>query len=223
MATTRWRSSLANIEARLRRSLGIAGPIGLTLGDAPPLTPVVISDDATRPGAASDFRGRRFMLNFDIQVGAGGGGSTTYQCDAPNGVVLDTLMLSAVQIGGPFVPDVAINMMVHYQAIDMFPAGIGYGVVTRDGQMVDPMNNSADTAPILAGNSGAVAAVGMPIIRVRFNKDASPVVMPLALWLPMLRPDGSVPATHAARIAIGNNGPAPASMAFTGTIWGRVF
>lgn len=80
--TTSWRSSLAQIENRLRRSFGaVAGPIDLIL--SPNLTPVVLADDSTRAGAPSGLRGRRWMAttSFGGTIAAGQRGSSWLYAD----------------------------------------------------------------------------------------------------------------------------------------------
>jgi len=65
----RARTSLASIEDKLRRSLGLAGDIGAAF--RPDITPVVVADDPQRPGCNS-FRGRRFAFSQTVGAVAGG-------------------------------------------------------------------------------------------------------------------------------------------------------
>ena len=68
-ALRRARTSLASVEDKLRRSLGLAGDIGAEF--KPDITPVVIADDPQRPGCNS-FRGRRFAFSQTVGAVAGG-------------------------------------------------------------------------------------------------------------------------------------------------------
>jgi hypothetical protein len=54
-------TSLAQIEERLRRALGLVGDVGATF--TPNITPVIIAGDASAPGNPS-FRGRRFQFGL---------------------------------------------------------------------------------------------------------------------------------------------------------------
>ena len=220
MPTSSWRSSLANVETRLRRSLGIAGPLRLKFDEPETaLTPVVIADDATRPGCSADNRGRRWACQFDMSVAAAGNGSNTWECAHPNGVVVDSIQLTVVQAGAPFTPLLPVRFGIMLQHAGMFPGGIGYAVTTRDGQMVDPMVTSSDTAPLLTGNSGGVGVLGMPIFSGYFTAEGGMAHIPLDLWLP----PNTTGAVHGSRITIGNVTVAPANIKYAGCLRGRVF
>lgn len=158
MTTTRWRSSLGNIETALRRKLGIAGPIGLELGEPSVLTPVVIADDLTRPGASSALRGRRFRVSTNFSAATQGAwfvladapyvGSTQGRPDTyAGGVVIDRITMSANCAAAiAFHPCV-----VYWPTPLMFAPGLPIAVTTFDGWMVDPMRIDAEPAPILTG------------------------------------------------------------------------
>lgn len=66
MSERQARTSLGQIEERLRRALGLAGNIGASF--EPKLTPVIIAGDATAPGNPQ-FRGRRFNASTDETPG----------------------------------------------------------------------------------------------------------------------------------------------------------
>jgi len=66
----RARTSLAFVEDKLRRSLGLAGDIGTTF--TADVSPMVIVDDPQRPGC-NTFKGRRFALSQTVGAVAGGG------------------------------------------------------------------------------------------------------------------------------------------------------
>lgn len=96
MATQRWLSSLANIETRLRRSLGLAGPVGTKLDAPATVMPVVIVDDATRPGGHALVRGRGFSFASQIVVDVDTADFRTYlYTDSPSGVIITHMDVSA--------------------------------------------------------------------------------------------------------------------------------
>jgi hypothetical protein len=184
MATTRWRSSLANVEARMRRSLGIAGPIDLALSDPPILTPVAIADDLTRPGCASDLRGRRWAQSHNMAILAAANGSHALVCNAPNGAVIDSVFLSPATQAAPAT---FVELQVRYFTVAQVAAAvIPYAVVTRAGFNVDPMNSNTDQGPCLEASSGIVAiGAGQPIWDGIMRGDGlGSQLVPLDLWLP---------------------------------------
>jgi len=162
MATSKWRSSLADIESRVRRSLGIAGPIDLAMEDPPKLTPVMIADDATRPGAASSYRGRRWMATVGISVAAGNRGSAWLFVDAPpgaggsndpykGGAIVDRLTI-AVSAGG------ALRWVMNTFPTDLVigPPGIPIAVTPDNARYVDPTKSTVEVAPIALYGSAVV-------------------------------------------------------------------
>lgn len=160
MATSRWRSSLSNIETRLRRSLGLAGPIGLELPDPPPLTPVVIADDATRPGCGSELRGRRWRVTKTFSVLAGNQGSFWLFAEPPyapstgrpdnysGGVIVDKIEMTfgTAIAAAVYVPQIAI-----FATPLAISPGIPIAVTTHDVYFVDPMKFDGEPAPLATG------------------------------------------------------------------------
>jgi hypothetical protein len=175
VATSRWSSSLSNIEARIRRSLGIAGPINLTIDEQPKIQPVMIVDDATRPGAAaSDLRGRRWALTHvgnNVQGGASGClfivsrvPQTTVGLGDKGGVIVDSLELSW---RGAVTTQLIQTEVRYASSWETEPA-----VSIRDGWMVDPIGNqgspgatvgSYEPSPMDAGGDAAVASGGFGV------------------------------------------------------------
>lgn len=190
MATSRWKSSLANIEARMRRSLGISGPINLALEDSPRIMPVAIADDFTRPGCATDLRGRRWASSQGtIVVGGGAVGGVVLRCDAPagaQGIVFDTLELAWTDSVAPATQLMTFEVM-YWTAAQVQAGGLPFAVVTRGGLMVDPMNSATDAPPLLEGNSTVVSALtggqGIWFARLLGNGAAYRTI-PLDLFLP---------------------------------------
>jgi len=156
MATTRWRSSLANIETRLRRSLGIAGPIGLDLTDPLPMVPVVIADDARRPGS-QPFRGRRFAWLGHVENVTNMTGYTHgMRCIAPTGVIMREIYVS---------PDA----MAHFNVLQYAPgaATVTYmAAATPAMPWIESPLSAVDFAPIAtadgaeAGSAAQIAGLG---------------------------------------------------------------
>lgn len=85
-------TSLANIEDRLRRSLGLVGEVGTSF--RPDIIPVVIADDATRPGM-STTRNRRFTVTLDCASAVVA--SQTIKALAP--VIIDRIHVAGVTAG----------------------------------------------------------------------------------------------------------------------------
>lgn len=96
MPTDRWLSSLANIETRLRRSLGLAGPVGTRIEQPAIVQPVILADDATRPGAVvgAGIRGRRFSICREQQDLNDTITSFSIYTDSPYGVILEKAFVS---------------------------------------------------------------------------------------------------------------------------------
>lgn len=172
MATSRWASSLANIEARIRRSLGIAGPINLDLAEKPSLLPVMLVDDLTRPGCvASDYRGRRWAVSNltnmvdGLQRGCAfavaGGLTTLVGNQGKGGVIVDTLELAW--------RGATITQIVQTEVRYASPFTVQPAVNARDGWMVDPIGppnggsagpGTYETSPMLSGFDIVVPAAG---------------------------------------------------------------
>ncbi|HMG19282.1 MAG TPA: hypothetical protein VK573_11195 [Gemmatimonadales bacterium] len=171
MATSKWSSSLANIEARVRRTLGIAGPINLTLDEHPNLLPVMLVEDATRPGAASDYRGRRWACAITPGTIAGSGQGMVelmYSASgAPSlapgpGLVVDTLEVSAQAATTTQIVTMAVYYNAPFEAPDT--------ALLRSGAMVDPIGKTGfpgtyESPPIFVGSS-AVLPVGTTGARI---------------------------------------------------------
>lgn len=163
MTTSRWRSSLGNIETALRRKLGIAGPIGLELGEPSILTPVVIADDATRPGSSSALRGRRFRAFQTFSVGTAAQGSWFLLADSPyvgtsqgrldtysGGVIIDRLTVTCNSVTANSVYELAV---VFWATPLLLAPGLPIAVSTFNVYMVDPMRIDAEPAPLQTGFS----------------------------------------------------------------------
>lgn len=73
-------TSLASLEQKLRRQLGLAGEIGASF--KPEMIPVIIAGDTREPGNSAGFTGRSFAVAFN---GAGGGANLffSWRADAP--------------------------------------------------------------------------------------------------------------------------------------------
>ena len=226
MPTSRWHSSLSNIEARLRRSLGIAGPIRLRLEDEPELLPVMLVDDLTRPGAsASIYRGRRWALSTTcggiaggaqgiVEVVATGIAGLSVQADK-GGVIVDSLDMSWWGAVTTQVVDVAL----YYTS----PLSASVTAQILDGWMVDPIGpaptsgaGTYDAAPLSVGSNAALAVgtTGVRIWEGWARCDGTRQLIPLDLFL-----------RESAFLAIGNFTPLvaaqPANPLYT--FRGRVF
>lgn len=161
MATTRWRSSLSNIETRLRRSLGLAGPIELEL--APNLTPVVICDDATRPGTASEVRGRRWRTTKVVGLTSGQNGTVWLYVEQPqiattgsqNTSYVGGVIVDAIEIGvgaASVASSLQVGVAIFATPLVLAP-GIPVAVTTKDVYFVDPMKFDGELAPLSTGSS----------------------------------------------------------------------
>lgn len=162
MATTNWRSSLGNIETRLRRSLGIAGPIALEISKD--LTPVVISDDSTRPGASSSFRGRRFKGALALSIAAATNGSVWAYCETPEGatrtdpyaggVIIDMIDITPVV---PALPASILQIgLVFFPTPLVLTPGIPVAVTEDLFYFSDPLRVPTEFAPVSGGFGNAV-------------------------------------------------------------------
>lgn len=209
MATSRWKSSLANIEARMRRSLGIAGPIDLTLAEPPILQPVVLADDLTRPGCASDYRGRRYSLTFDVgTILAGAFGGWGMFTDCPTGLVVDSFSLTCSAVGAVSTEMMGVFLLAPSQiAAHPFPL-----TVFRSGWMIDPNGGPSDVAPSFSGQNNLIPVTGQRISQFGIRSDARPWHAPLEVWLPF---QGA--------LMIGNFNAAVNDIRLLGTVRGRVF
>lgn len=184
MATTRWKSSLANVETRIRRSLGIAGPINSEIGDPLGIIPVVLVDDATRPGSVvgAGIRGRRWSWS----PAAGIVGTThrliaTLITDSPSGVIIRRVTISTnAGAGGVFF---RIGIAAPGAT---YPAGAT--PVTRDVNYVEGMLSATDLAPVLIGTSGAQDAeptVGIKVVwEMNLPNTNVPIIVPCDFFLP---------------------------------------
>lgn len=166
MATSRWRSSLANVETRLRRGLGISGPIDLELPQPAQLVPVVIADDLTRPGTASSLRGRYWRTSRAFSIAAARGcygllcvGSS--QSLPPwrpnifdNGVNVDEI---EVFTNGVPVANSTVSIGIFYfPTVLVIAPGLPIAIATNDVFYIDPMRVDAEPAPLQSGTNGAV-------------------------------------------------------------------
>ena len=155
MATSRWRSSLAGAENRLRRSLGLAGPINSELPDPLPLQPVILVDDATRPGSVigAGIRGRRWSV--PIPAGIVTAAHRALFCmvtDSVTGVIVRRIMISHNQGAGGIFYHIGLAAPGA-----TYPAGAT--PVTKSGIFTEGMAGQTDLAPILIGTSGAQDAL----------------------------------------------------------------
>jgi len=208
-STRRWRSSLANIESRLRRSLGLAGPIGLELTDPLPLLPVTIADDAMRPGASSQgYRNRRFSHSF-VQTFTAGAPlqSQSFLSRAPDGLILDWLEISLDSAAAADIYDLRLTWSTPVQVAAGAP---GYAVVTQAGWFVDPQNSATDFTPAFAG-SGAVGPANQPVWDGKIGLGTIYRIK-LDFWLP-----------NGHMLSFGNSVNAPQAYTMA-TVWrGRIF
>lgn len=162
MTTSRWRSSLQDVETRLRRSLGIAGPINLEMEDPPRLTPVVLSDDATRPGTAESLHNRRWRVNLPIgTIAAGQRGSSWLFADGPaapsssrpntfiGGVIIDEIEISAV-CPGTLTHIAYLGMFLFPTALVLSP-GIPVVIAANTARFTDPCRSATEVAPVGTG------------------------------------------------------------------------
>jgi len=158
MATTSWRSSLANIESRLRRSLGLSGPVDLALERPLQLLPVVIVDDSTRPGTATQVRGRRFRATYNNSFAAGNRVSHWLFVSPPDsaaaarpdafsgGVIIDRVTYSTVAA----VNSNIVVMLGIFATSSVLGIGIPVAVANTDVYFVDPMRTDGEPAPLSA-------------------------------------------------------------------------
>lgn len=165
MATSTWRSSLAQVETRLRRSLGLAGPIDLELERPPKLTPVVLSDDATRPGTASTLRGRRWMATVTPgTIAIGNRGSVQLFADPPygpsgslsdpyaGGIIVDRMTMSNRQSGGS-----SLRWVMHAFPSDLVLApGLPLPATPDNARFVDPTKTGSEVAPVALYGSATI-------------------------------------------------------------------
>lgn len=85
-------TSLANIEDRLRRSLGLVGEVGTSF--SPDLKPIILADDATRPGM-STTRNRRFTVTLDCASVV----VASHTIKALSSVIIDRIHVAGVTAG----------------------------------------------------------------------------------------------------------------------------
>lgn len=177
MTTTRWRSSLANVETRLRRSLGLSGPIDLALDDPPILTPVIIADDATRPGTASEVRGRRFRATRSVATTGLQTGSVWLFVEPPapfpssvttrnqGGVIIDDITVTV----NCNAAATAYQLMLSYFSTNLVLAPGIPVALQKQVYFVDPMKANGEPADLQIGADATVSpSVGTPIAEMQF-------------------------------------------------------
>lgn len=125
--------NFANIEDKMRRSLGLVGEVGTEF--TPHISPVVIADDATRPGCAS-FRGRRFAFGEDANLAIVGASSVALK--ALSEVIIN-------RIGVPNQGTAGVLIAVRYVPPDVAdPYAIGAPV-----PWIERVAVTNDVAPVL--------------------------------------------------------------------------
>lgn len=149
MSTSKWSSSLANVETRIRRSLGIAGPIGAQLPDDPlPIQPVVLVDDATRPGGHLTVRGRSWMSYFQVQ----GISDVTYTGnflqvdDTGAGAIIDGFDMTATMAATKTAPHI-LQLIVYGDVATASQPNVDSAPI-RLPMFVENMRNPQDYAPL---------------------------------------------------------------------------
>lgn len=161
MSTKTWRSSLANVETRLRRSLGLAGPIDLGLPAPLPLQPVVLADDATRPGGGT-LRGRRFTAHLTAsQPGAATVPAYLWVTDSPYGVIIDRILLS-----GEAGLALTIHLQIYnvIQAADLTAFLAAFGPLLRQSWYCD--ESTFEYAPLYSLAVPDVGVTGLPLASI---------------------------------------------------------
>jgi hypothetical protein len=226
MATSKWRSSLANAETALRRALGLSGPIDLDL--SPALTPVVITADATRPGTASQLRGRRWRNCRTFSVNAAATGSYFLLCEEPSaqsssrpnifdgGVIIDGIQVTT---------NCAVANTPFHLALVYFPntlilsPGIPWNPNLVDSYFVDPMRVTAEPAHLTSDVNGAISVTtngGLVIwegqISAQPGGSTVPVDIPADLFL-----------NWRSGIAIGNRTASAQAVTLYVNVQGRIF
>jgi hypothetical protein len=171
--TNKWSSSLGNIETRLRRSLGLSGPIGLTLPEPLPLQPIVLTDDATRPGSCT-FRGRRFNWIGHVEgitnmTGYGFG----LRCVAQNGMIARWVN---VHPGGDY--HCRIDQYAPLASLPTYMAAATAGT-----NWVEAPLSSTDFAPAQTG-SGAEQSTSASIAQYLGFLSGDPWHVPLDYYIP---------------------------------------
>lgn len=183
MPTSRWRSNLGNAETRLRRSLGLAGPINSELPDPLPFSPVIIIDDATRPGSTqgAGIRGRRWSWSPAAGVVAAVHRLiATLITDSPTGVIIRRVQIATnAGAGGVFFRIGLAGVGAVYPA--------GALPVTKDVNFTEGMAGLTDLAPMLIGTSGAQDAEPTGPIKVVWEMQLpstyQPMIIPCDFYL----------------------------------------
>lgn len=226
MGTSKWSSSLGNAETRLRRLLGIAGPIDLAMEQPARLTPVIITEDATGPGTASSLRGRRFKTRLAVSVVQGSTGSAWLLVEEPvgpsagrserfsGGVVIDWLEIMAVTVPAP-ATIFQVGMIVFPTDLVISP-GIPVGGFLPTVFYTDPLRSATEVAPLAQASApaGQLQTNGGIIVAEWWMKGDG-----LSRWL--------VPAdmflNYNSAIAFGNRIAVLANMDLAVNVHGRIF
>jgi len=182
MATSRWRSSIANVETRIRRSLGLAGPIGTDLPDPLQISPVMIVDDATRPGSAAQ-RGRRFSFVDHVEDLEDAQPCWMIYNDSPTGVILSKFQ---------FCVSGGVGLGAHV-SIEQFPAGAdlsafaALNTFARDGHFIERSAGPTDLAPLWAAYAASgfmIPATATPVWSLHVpNESNSTAEVTMGLYL----------------------------------------
>lgn len=162
---------LGEATVRLARLLGIAGQIPLKLGET--ITPVVLLGDGTAPGFGAQEL-RRWGLYVDV---AGQVTSTNHAIRADADLIIDRISWSAA--------NASTQVRVNY----IGPNGADpFAIAIRQGLFRD-RNDATELAPIIHGNSGAVAITGTEFWRSRSSNNANQET--IMNVLPFLLPRGA--------------------------------
>jgi len=144
VAFERARQSLSDIEDRLRRAFGLAGPIGASL--TPDLSPVMIAGDLREPGHSFN-RGRSFVYWSDLMSTA----ANQYHTVQFNVAVL---------IEALYFPPMILNGTV-VRAYSTVPGQTPAQAITRQGMGAWRDNRLVDTdIPPIADSGAATGALG---------------------------------------------------------------
>jgi hypothetical protein len=145
MAFERARQSLSDLEDRLRRAFGLAGPIGASL--KPDLTPVLIGGDLREPGHSFN-RGRSWVYHSTRFAIAGANTHLSMRVDAD--VLIEKLQVSSSEIlTGQFI---ACYITV--------PGETPAQVITRAAGAWRDNKRSATDVPPIFDSGAAPAALG---------------------------------------------------------------
>lgn len=174
MIPGRIKTSLAELEHRLRRTLRLQGDIGADFN--PVAVPVVLVDDATRPGA-NVFSGRHWMA-FATQ-GINNAGATQDAWKAQGEVIIDQIIISHDENALPYANPYATftGRILPAGAADPF-------VITTavSGAFVESVASVNDKPPLLYGSSNT-AFGGVDIFALQHAASKGPLVIPVAIHL----------------------------------------